>query len=61
MSIILEGKVNINRHHIVNGSSSTSSLESKKSWDGLWKFAKDKKSFLNFSYEVIYMSIFITR
>jgi hypothetical protein len=57
MSVILEGKVNINRYHIVNGSSS---LESKKSWDGLWKFAKDKKSFLNFSYEVICMSIFIT-
>ena len=54
MSVILEGKVNINQHHVVRGSSSSSSsLESKKSWDGLWKFAKDKKSFLNYSYEVI--------
>ena len=51
MSIVLEG--NITDTIKDDGKEATKSLN----WTGLWKFTKDKKSFLSYSYNVsiIYM------
>ena len=66
MSVILEGKVSIDPPHVENESSTnlttvdTSidnlSQEDNRSWNGCWKFAKDKRFVLDFSYQVFYVA-----